>query len=369
MEAITPTSPKLKNYKNILVFLIIFLTVIILKEIRPYVSGILGACTLYIILQSQMIYLVEKKELKKSLASTILTLEALLLFLIPLTVFAWMIISTISDLNIDPEQLMNNFKYFVSKIENYAGFRINITDFTKEIPKFGTTIVQGLGQGMYSMIINTFVILFLLYYMLYNYKEFDRGFKEVLPFKDENKQIVAEETKMMIQANAIGIPLLALLQGVFAYLGYLLFGVPNALFYGIFTGFASIIPLLGTMIIWVPITIAQIIAGDYSNALFIFLYGLIVIGGVDNVARFMLQKKIADIHPLITIFGVFVGIPLFGFWGVIFGPLIISSLILFFNMYRHEYIPGSLAEPRVTTRYKVKTFNLPTYKNSNKRDK
>ena len=148
MEAITPTSPKLKNYKNILVFLIIFLTVIIFNEIRPYVSGILGACTLYIILQSQMIYLVEKKELKKSLASTILTLEALLLFLIPLTVFAWMIISTISDLNIDPEQLMNNFKYFVSKIENYAGFRINITDFTKEIPKFGTTIVQGLGQGM-----------------------------------------------------------------------------------------------------------------------------------------------------------------------------------------------------------------------------
>ncbi len=369
MEAITPSSPKLKNYKNVLIFLIIFLTIIIFKEIRPYVSGILGACTLYIILQSQMIYLVEKKNMKKSFASTLLTLEALLLFLIPLTIFTWMIISTISDLSIDPEQLINNFKFFVAKIERYVGFRININDFTKEISKLGTTVVQGLGEGMYSMIINTFVILFLLYYMLYNYKDFDRGFKEVLPFKDENKQIVAEETKMMIQANAIGIPLLAILQGFFAYLGYLFFGVPNPLFYGILTGFASIIPLLGTMIVWVPLTIAQIIAGDYTNAFFIFLYGLIVIGGVDNVARFMLQKRLADIHPLITIFGVFVGIPMFGFWGVIFGPLIISSLILFFNMYRHEYIPGSLAEPRVTTRYKVKTFNLATYKNPNKLEK
>lgn len=88
---------------------------------------------------------------------------------------------------------------------------------------------------------------------------------------------------------------------------------------------------------------------------------MFIIGGVDNVARLLLQKKLADIHPLITVFGVLIGIPLFGFWGVIFGPLLLSLFILFFNMYRHEYVPGSKAEPRVTTRLKAGSVNMNHY--------
>ena len=79
------------------------------------------------------------------------------------------------------------------------------------------------------------------------------------------------------------------------------------------------------------------------------------------MARFLLQKKLADIHPLITVFGVLIGIPMFGFWGVIFGPLILSLFILFFNMYRHEYVAGSKAQPRVTTRLKSPKMNIPGY--------
>ena len=63
---------------------------------------------------------------------------------------------------------------------------------------------------------------------------------------------------------------------------------------------------------------------------------------------FRSQKQLADIHPLITIFGVIIGLQMFGFWGVIFGPLLLSYLVLLFNMYRHDYIPGSKAKPRVT---------------------
>ena len=88
---------------------------------------------------------------------------------------------------------------------------------------------------------------------------------------------------------------------------------------------------------------------------------MFIIGGVDNVARLLLQKKLADIHPLITVFGVLIGIPIFGFWGVIFGPLLLSLFILFFNMYRHEYVAGSKAEPRVTTRSKVRKVNIANY--------
>ena len=70
----------------------------------------------------------------------------------------------------------------------------------------------------------------------------------------------------------------------------------------------------------------------------------------------LLQKKLADIHPLITIFGVIIGIPMFGFWGVIFGPLLLSVFILFFNMYRRDFIPGSAARINITSPFKARDY-------------
>ena len=113
--------------------------------------------------------------------------------------------------------------------------------------------------------INSLFALFILFYMLYNYESFEIMVKEILPFKEENKQILGEETKMIIQANAIGIPLLAITQGVFAYIGYIFFGVENAMLYAILTGFASIIPILGTAIVWVPIALSLLLMGDVGG--------------------------------------------------------------------------------------------------------
>ena len=163
--------------------------------------------------------------------------------------------------------------------------------------------------------------------------------REILPLREENKQILEEETKSIIQANAIGIPVLAIIQGGFAYLGYMFFGIDNAILYAIMTGFSTIIPVLGTTLVWIPLSISVLLSGDIAHGIGLALYGLFIIGGVDNVARLLLQKVIADIHPLITILGVIIGIPMFGFWGVIFGPLLLSLFVLFFNMYRHDFIP------------------------------
>ena len=202
--------------------------------------------------------------------------------------------------------------------------------------------------------------------MLYNYKGFEKGLKEILPFREENKQILAEETKEIIRANAIGIPLLGIIQGVFALIGYMIFGIEKPVLFAILTAFSTILPVIGTMAIWIPLGIGIIATGDVLSGIIFLMYGTFVIGGVDNLARFMLQKQLADIHPLITIFGVILGLQMFGFWGVIFGPLLLSYLVLFFNMYRHDYIPGSKAKPRVTTN--MKSRGIPKYNiNNNKK--
>lgn len=349
---------KNKEYKYILIGLLILLGLILFKELRLYLSGFLGAATLYVLLKGQMTYLVEKRKIKKGIAAALLTTVALLLFLVPLTGIAFLVVDTVSGISIDPKAIIDSVNNFVKMVEERFDFELFTPENLSSLPKLGGNILQSLGASIYSLMINSLFALFILFYMLYNYESFEIMVKEILPFKEENKQILGEETKMIIQANAIGIPLLAIIQGVFAYIGYIFFGVENAMLYAILTGFASIIPILGTAIVWVPIALSLLLMGDVGGGVGMAAYGFVVIGGVDNIARFLLQKVLADIHPLITIFGVLIGIPMFGFWGVIFGPLLLSLFVLFFNMYRHEYIPGSTAQPRVTTRMKSRKINL-----------
>ena len=340
------------KHAYILIGLLIVIGFIIFQYFKPYISSVLGAATLYVILKGQMAYLTERKKIKRGLSSTLLTLEALLFFLVPITGITLLVVDTISGISIDPTAIMNSITETIDLIEERVGFQIFTPENLSIVPRMGGNLLQSLGSGIYSLTINSIFMLFILYYMLFNYEEFDRMIREILPFKEENKKILAEETKSIIQANAIGIPVLGIIQGFFAYLGYMLFGVENAVLYAIITGFASIVPILGTTIVWIPIVVGIFLQGDYPNGIGLTIYSFFVIGGVDNVARLLLQKWMADIHPLITIFGVLIGIPMFGFWGVIFGPLILSLFVLFFNMYRYDNIPGTHARPRVSTKGK-----------------
>ena len=348
------------KYKFVLISFLIILGIILFKEMRVYMSSFLSAATLYVLLRGQMAHMVEKWKMRKGLAALLLTLEGLLFFLIPLTGVAFLVIDTVTGITIDPREILEGMNRFVESLESKLEFKIFTPENLSSLPKIGGNILQSLGAGIYSLIINSIFSMFILFYMLVNYDDFAKMVKEILPLREDNKQILGEETKLIIQANAIGIPLLAIIQGVFAYIGYMFFGINSALLYGILTGFATIIPVIGTAVIWVPLSIGVIMGGDIAYGIGIGLYGLFIIGGVDNVARLFLQKWLADIHPLITILGVIIGIPMFGFWGVIFGPLLLSLFVLFFNMYRHDFIPGSDAQPHVCTRPKVAETVLPT---------
>ncbi|MDR0422318.1 MAG: AI-2E family transporter [Proteiniphilum sp.] len=337
----TEQERKERRYKYTLVGLLILLGLIIFKYTRPYMSGFLGAATLYVIVNGQLKFFMQRLKLKRSISALLIVLEVLFFILLPLTGITFLVIDTVSGISISPEAILRQINDFMDALEERLGFNIFTIENLSVLPKAGSNILQALGNSVYSFVMNVVVILFVLYYMLLNSREFETAIREVLPFKEENKRILAEETRLIIQANAVGIPLMAIIQGIFAYLGYLFFGVDNAILYAVLTAFSTILPLVGTTIVWLPLGVTLMLGGDYVRGAALLVYGFLIIGGVDNVARFLLQKKLADIHPLITVFGVLTGIPMFGFWGIIFGPLLLSLFILFFNMFRREYVPGS----------------------------
>ena len=90
--------------------------------------------------------------------------------------------------------------------------------------------------------------------------------------------------------------------------------------------------------VWFPVAAYLALTGEWANAIGLAAYGGIVVSQCDNLIRFILQKKMADTHPLITIFGVVIGLSLFGFMGVIFGPLVLSLFLLFVDMFKKEYL-------------------------------
>lgn len=345
-----------KKYQYVLMALILVLGLLLFSQMRPYLGGFLGAFTLFVVLRGQMKFLHEKKRFNRTFAAILILVEALFIFLIPVTGIGFLVVDTISGINFNPDLLRDEALRFVDQIEQ----RFNIEIFTPEnlsfIPKLGTNLVQAVASNSYSLVINTMVVVFVLYFMLYSYKSLEAAIREMLPFSKDNKQIFVRETKLIIQANALGIPLLAIVQGTFAYIGYMFLDVNTPLMYAVLTAFASIIPILGSTIVYIPLAInAYFFQDNLTAAIGLILYGVLVIGSVDNVARLFLQKKLADIHPLITVFGVIIGIPMFGFWGVVFGPLLISLFMLFFNMYRLDYIEGSTATPFVSSENRNET--------------
>jgi predicted PurR-regulated permease PerM len=179
---------------------------------------------------------------------------------------------------------------------------------------------------------------FVLYFMLVNGSEMEKVVTNFIPLHPESVTKLAKETKNMVRANAIGIPLISIIQGITATFGYWIFGLSEYALWGFLTGIFAFFPLVGTMLIWLPLVMYQYSHGDTWQASGLLIYSFVVTGNVDYFARITLMKKIGDVHPLITILGVIVGLGLFGFMGFIFGPLLLSYLILLTRIYTDEFV-------------------------------
>ena len=331
-------SIKEQYWKYSLIVIILFMGVIIFRQITPFLGGLLGALTIYILVRGQMNHLVEKRKLKRSISALLITAETIFVFLIPLGLTVWMVANKLQDINLDPQAIIAPFEEAANIIKAKTGYYILGKDTVAYVISILPRIGQAIMGGISSFAVNIFVLVFVLYFMLIGGKKMEAYVNDILPFNETNTQEVIHEINMIVRANAIGIPLLAIIQGAIATLGYYLFDAPSALLFGFLTCFATVIPIVGTTLVWFPLAAYMAISGDWPHAIGLLLYCGLIVTNIDNLIRFILQKKMADTHPLITIFGVVIGLSLFGFMGVIFGPLLISIFILCVNIFKEQYL-------------------------------
>jgi len=186
------------------------------------------------------------------------------------------------------------------------------------------------------------VLYFLLYFMMMDGRVMEQWILSNSPFKQSNTMTLTRELKMQTMSNAIGIPVLIVIQAVISAIGYAIFGMDEPLFWGVITGFASMIPIVGPAVIWIPVSVYLYFTGYPGHAIGLAVYSAVLLVNVEHIVRFTLLKKIGNTHPLITFFGIVIGIELFGFLGLIFGPLLISYFLLLMDIYQKEYMPGTM---------------------------
>lgn len=328
-----------ERFRQVVLFmLIVIIAVLLIFELTIFIPGFLGGITLYILSRSLYFKLISTFKWKKGLTALLFILAFIILIAIPIYIGIELVSPKIQSITDQQDKLTHGIQIIADKIKAATGMDLFTADNAKETAAKISAFVPQLLNSTAVMLGNLLMMFFLYYYLLTGGTSVESYLSKIIPLKNENIDLLAEETKMMVKANALGIPIICIVQGVFAALGYWIFGINDWALWGFFTGLFAFFPMVGTMIIWVPIVAYMYATGNDFYATGLTLYSVIITGNVDYVARITLMKKIGDVHPLVTILGVIVGLNLFGFVGLIFGPLLISYFMVLVKIYINEFV-------------------------------
>jgi predicted PurR-regulated permease PerM len=295
----------------------------------------LGAFTLYMLLRKPHRKLISKGWNKTLATSFLLAITILIVFVIG-GAFLGTVYNKVKDFQ--PQIIHDNLANIHDVILDKTGYNVFSKDIADKALQTATKMLPNIFATTGSIVTNSLMMIFLLFFMLQESKTMESSIENNLPLSRGSISLLKQETQNMVVSNTIGIPIILIGQGLVAALGYWIFDAGDPFVWGVLTGIFGLIPIIGTAGIWLPIAINLIIDGNVLSGGLLIVYGALVISSVDNLIRIVFLKRYANVHPLITIFGIILGMNLFGFWGIIFGPLMISGLIVLFKIYKSEFL-------------------------------
>ncbi|HEY7234866.1 MAG TPA: AI-2E family transporter [Gemmatimonadaceae bacterium] len=322
--------------------LIFALAVAIVFALTPFFSGLLGAAVLYVIFFNPYRRLARLS--KPGIAATVILILALLVIAVPVT---WLI-GIVIDQAPDALRRVQGSGVFA----RVGQLRIGNMPVGAELAKASGALVSWLSTqlvafvgGATSAALNLVIAFFGLYYMLRSGSQIWAAARSYIPFSARTADALKDRFFGVTEATLLGTALIALLQGTLVGTGFWLVDLPNPLFWGTVTAFASILPVLGSALVWLPAVLVLLAEGRYGQAAIMLVIGGGIASNVDNVIRPLVYKRVSNIHPMITLVGAFAGVRYFGLLGILLGPLAIAYLFELLRFYREEY--GSTDEAQI----------------------
>ena len=316
--------------------LIVVLTAAIAIGISPYATGLVGIPVLYVIF-APVYHGLSTWSMPRSLAAFIVTVLGAIIVIVPGI--------TVAGLIINEAQQMAGGVIRSPLLERLSDLRVGGFSVGPRLLELGTKAAEWLGTSAFGLLgtatrltLNLTIAFFGLYFLLLNPREAWLGLRPHIPFSSENAEKLRKRFTDVTISTVIGLGLTAVLQGTLVGLGFWVVGLSNAVFWGVMTMVVSILPVVGSAVIWLPASIALLLDHRPVAAIGLAAWGMVIVGSVDNLIRPLVYRRWAQIHPLVTLVGAFAGVSYFGILGLLIGPLALSYFFELIRMYREEYL-------------------------------
>jgi predicted PurR-regulated permease PerM len=321
-------------------FAIVAIAAIII--IQPFLTYVVLAMILTYAL-FPVYHFIDNRLKRPGISSTVSIVIALLLMVLPAFFLVSELVQQVSGAysNFQEETLQRAADYLSGLTGNRVDFQAMLTSSIDQIRRSIVGLAPDIVGSITEVALGLFIMFFVMFYGFREGTGFVARIKELLPLDPALKESLFYEIRTITQAVLYGQVMTALIQGTLGTLGLLIFGISNWLFWGAIMTIMAFLPVLGTPIIWVPAGVGQILDGNTARGIGLLVYSSILVLNVDNVIRPRLVSGKTKVHPLLILIGVLGGLKIFGFIGMLLGPLILALLVALIRFYEQAYLPLS----------------------------
>lgn len=288
---------------------------------------------------------------RRSLASFLTVLTFFLAGLVPMVLFAVVVVDQAIDAGRSfvpmVEERLTHPDSFADELSSIPYVQEVFPDRTKlimmvenAIKSLGGFVATGLSNittGAVNFFFQLFIFLFSMYYFLIYGKAYLNKLLYYLPLRTAQERILLDKFVTVTRSTLKGTLIIGIVQGGLGAVGMALAGINNTLFWGVIMAVLSIIPALGPAVVWLPAAIFLIIGGQMPEGIGLLLFGAIIIGNIDNLLRPRLMGHDTSLPDLMILFGTLGGLALFGMAGIIIGPVIAALFISIWEIYGETF--------------------------------
>lgn len=314
--------------------LIAALTIAVLVAIAPYLPGLLGAGVLYVVCRPTYARLAPRIGPRR--AALAMDVAVVALVLIPA---AWLLVIAIAQA---PGALANVLAS--DEFRRLSTLHVGPVDVGLQLARAGTSFVDWASRELFSIVggvtralLNLLIALVGLYYLLTSADVLWARVGPLVPFSAAGTERLRARFSSVTEATILGIVATGLSQGATVGLAFWAVGLPNAVVWGLVTAAVSVLPVLGSALVWGPGVVVLLAGGRYLAAGVLAVIGLVIASNIDNVVRPMVYRRHSGVHPMATLLGAFAGVELLGLVGLLLGPLAISYVFELLRLYEEEY--------------------------------
>jgi predicted PurR-regulated permease PerM len=314
--------------------LLLVLGVAIAFAVLPLVTGLLGALVLHV--ATVRVHRRLSSYLSSSVAALLVVVATAVLIFLP---GVWLLAVAIDGAPDALRQLRES-----SALDRIAAIRIGGLDLGTRLAHVEGTVVSWLSTQAFRVLggavrgtLNAAIALLGLYFLLCAPPSSWSRVAAYLPFSREGADLVAQRFRQVTEATLLGTALTAVLQGAVVALGFALTGLSAPWFWGTVTAVASVLPVFGSALIWIPGTLALAAQGRVGAALVLGAIGAVVASNIDNVMRPLVNRRVSNLHPMVTLVGALAGAGVLGLPGILLGPLAITYFFELAALYHREY--------------------------------